>query len=274
MSDFPIFEPGQSETVGIGGSTSYGAALPRGTAAHSKGAWTTLFTATHNIRRLDLKFTKHVVSGTLSPIRYLVDIGLGTQVYVQNILVYFNPRSHAKLITLPIQIPAGTVVKARMQAGTHGMSGPDLYVSGIAYSQGFATSPAFQAVATYGVSTSTTSGTQIDPGGTADTKGGYTQITAATAATHRHLILCVAMDNSAATDADWRIDLAVGTGGSEIAICQDMVMRATAGSDDVSDNFIPIRMLVPAGERLSVQAQCSITGATDRLFDCSIIGFG
>jgi len=274
MPDLPIFEPGDMEVMGVSGSTSYGAALARGTAANSKGGWSSLFTAANAIRHVSLTFSKYVISGTTSPIRFLVDLGISNTAYVSDILVQMNPRSHARTIELPITVPNGSTLQARMQAGTHGFTGPSLYVSGHAYSQGFACLPAYQDVHTYGVTTGTTSGTQIDPGGTADTKGSWTQITGSTSARHTLLILCVQADNGAMTDADWRIDLGVGGSGSETTIWSDRVVRATAGGDDIAPNYIPIPMVVPISTRLAVRAQCSITDATDRLFDCAILGLG
>jgi len=262
------------EVTGIGGSTSYGTALARGTVANSKGAWSTLLTATHHIRHLSLTISKYVVSGVANPIQFLLDVGHESTVYVPNVLIYMNPQSHARTIELPCFFASGTNIKARMQAGTHGFSGPSLYVSGHAYSQGFANLPTYQSAYAYGITTSTTSGTQIDPGGTADTKGSWTQITSSTSARHTSLILCVQVNNNAMTACDWRVDVGVGGSGSETAIWSDRVLRASAGEDDISPNYIPIPMVVPSGTRLAVRAQCSITDATDRLFDCSIIGLG
>jgi hypothetical protein len=272
MGDFPIIEPGPNEAGGVATSTDYGKALPKGASPNNKGAWQTLLTTTHPCNGLLFHVNRQVVGGYASPIHYLVDVGVGSQTYIQNIHVTGSPRSLARNYWFPMRFPEDVDIKARMQADRSAVSGPDLYVGCTTVSGGFGSFPGFQSSATYGVLTASSKGTQIDPGGTANTKGGWVQLTSSTVHRHRWMVLVLAMFNANAANAHWRVDVGVGASGSETVILGDALVRSTSTADHLTPNCFSIPRVIPKSKRLAVQAQCDITDATDRLLFASVIG--
>lgn len=130
---------------------------------------------------------------------------------------------------------------------------------------------------TIGVSTSTSLGTQIDPGGTANTKGSYSQISASTGLVYQYLALILSNPGHGnLSGAAWCMDVATGAAASEVVLIPDLRM------DGVSAGAATVEIAAPTGwslityiaasTRIAVRASCSINTATTRLFDASIVG--
>lgn len=176
-------------------------------------------------------------------------------------------------IYIPLSIPAGTRIAARVQA-----NGSFRVIDIIATFIGTSFLPSMpnDRTETFGADTTNTKGIQIDAGGVANTKGVYAEIIASTAFDVNELVLCIGNNNNfALAVCSFLIDIAIGTSGSEEVIVSNLLFT----SDDTSDMIYPmytgpIPIQIPAGSRIAVRSQCSIINIADRKMDVSMIGFG
>jgi hypothetical protein len=118
----------------------------------------------------------------------------------------------------------------------------------------------------------TRAGIAVDPGGTANTKGSWVEITAATAQKTKGLLVCTAMNqNSATTSASFLFDIAIGGSGAEQFLIQNIGF--TSGSLEEFTPYFYFDVEIPSGTRIAARGQSSITDATDRVFSISLVGF-
>ena len=172
----------------------------------------------------------------------------------------------------PISIPSGTRISARCQSD--GASAP-LDVTVTLLAQGFLPSSPLSRVEAWGVDAATSRATSIDPGGSADTKGSWAELVASTAFDARGILVATVSSNIIRADSRWLLDIATGAGGSEQVLLGDFMLIG----DDLKDQIRPAQfpflpVYIPAGSRVAVRTQCTITDATDRLFQVAIYGVG
>jgi hypothetical protein len=150
-------------------------------AANTKGAYAQLIAATgFQYQSISLNLVSEGGGGQC----YLVDIAIGAggseQVIVPNVL-YDSARGvyqNAVNITLPISVPAGVRVSARVQEpGGSGTRDVQIGLTGRAGGSN-ANNAEVGAVINYGANTSTSNGVLVDSGAVANTYGAWTQITA------------------------------------------------------------------------------------------------
>jgi len=168
-------------------------------------------------------------------------------------------------LLIPILIPAGTRISYRLQS--YGASLWSNCAVSIVRAGNFSGVKSCQFITTYGAATADSGGTSIDPGGSALTKGAYVQITAATTARTKGLILGIGgQRNTTRTTCYWYLDVAIGD-GDEVIISDYYIACRSEGDlvAPVRSCIIPVD--IPAGTEISVRASCSITDATDRLLD-------
>jgi hypothetical protein len=262
----------QGGTTGamIGASTAASTSIiATGGSAHTKGSWVELIASTaYNMSGfiLQLDFAANSTNRDM-----LVDIGIGgsgsEQVLIENILASFDlGSSHTYDFRLPIR--AGTRIAARCQSNAARPVGVQICPK---YT-GFYQMPGYGRATTYGANTTDSGGVQIDPGGTINTKGSYSEITAATTNRIRGLHACFGTQfNADMTTGSFLVDIAVGAGGSEQNIIENMHVAASNGETlDAMGGVLDVN--IPAGTRLSARCQSSINDATDRLIDIVIIG--
>jgi hypothetical protein len=171
----------------------------------------------------------------------------------------------------PIQIASGARISGRYQStSTTQAWRPVIYLlSGITVPFENCTS-----AVTYGAVTADSGGTSIDPGGSSHTKGSYVEISASTSADIDWLLVCFGNQvNGARADASWFIDVATGGAGAESVVAADLHMTSHSADDRVEPASYLLPLTISSGTRIAVRAQCSITDATDRLFDVVLVGF-
>jgi hypothetical protein len=171
----------------------------------------------------------------------------------------------------PITIPAGTRIAARCQSTTLSSV---VHVQITGFEGGFLTPCVLSRVTTYGAATADSGGVSIDPGATANTKGAYTQIVAATTFPIRSLIFYLGNQiNVTRTSADWLMDIAVGGAGAEQIMIPDVHVWCVSTEDTMHPQIsIPMPVCIPAGTRISARAQCTTSTATVRLYDLILHG--
>lgn len=116
-------------------------------------------------------------------------------------------------------------------------------------------------------------GTTIDAGAVANTKGSYTELTAATSQDHDAWMINVAnRANLAPTACYWNLDIATGAIAAEVIIFPDLMLRAITVQETICPLTRTLRFTVASGTRLSARTACTTTDSFDRTFDMQVIG--
>lgn len=263
-------------TVGTDATESTGTALTAPGSTNTKSAWVELTPSTPvNAWAFVLHIGFRLAVGT-GLADTLVDIGIGGS-GAETVLLANVPASLTGVRTgivqvlVPLEIAAGTRLSARLQS-----SDTDANVIGVSIhlleksSRSGAT-----AAQTYGANTTDSGGVPVDPGGTADTKGAWSEVTASTTADINWLIICIGNQNlaSRSTSANWAFDVGIGAAGFETVVIPDLLMGASSTSDaPYARSFaIPVPT-ISSGTRIAVRAQCSTDISPSRLFDVVLIG--
>lgn len=263
--------------IATNAAASQGIRLPaNASTTYAKGAWTQLIASTAADSGWLLVCAS---SANSSGAAIAVDIGFGTsgnEIAIVTNLAFAAPQiGVAGYYMLPVTIPAGTRVAGRVASSVLSDSAP---VQVLTFADGYSSAGFGVSVDTYGFQASTGYGLQIDPGGSANTKGAYVQLTASLSVEIGGFLLC--FDSQGTTTGttgavDWLVDIAVGASGSEQVILPNLaVCGYSAGGDSfIFGSTVPyIPMPIPAGGRISVRAQCSTAATPDRLLGLTFYG--
>lgn len=270
MSEWPLLEGNRYQTIGADAGTSSGTAMTAG-GANTKGNYVVLSASTPFDCQGILVWM--VDPNTLE--EYLIDIAVGAggveEVIVENLSYCTGNGTSGFFYNIPVSIPAGSRVAARAQCNV-GSKVLDICITLMA--QGFLPSQPLGLVRAYGANTGDSGGVQIDPGGTVNTKGAYSELTAATTYEARAIFLAWPnQSNSSRSAGEILLDVAIGAGGVEQIIIPDIALNFNGGCDMVTPFVVgPLMVNIPVGTRLAVRAQSSLNDAVDRLFDCIIYG--
>ncbi len=256
-----------------GASTTWGVGVNTG-GPHTKGAWTEIVAATGI--RVDLLMMT-VTKGGDGDQDMLFDIGIGGAgsevVIVPNLLICFNANQFmADIYYIPITLPAGSRIAMRGQSLTANKT-PEFILHGFNY--GFANRPAFHQAVSFGADTSDSGGTQVDPGGTANTKGAWAELTASLTIDAKSLLVMIGnRGNTIRNDENYLLDIGVGGAGSEVVVVPDLHFIGPGTGDQLHPRAHLVPCNIPAGSRVAARGRCTSTDATDRLFDVAGIAFG
>ena len=263
---------GRFATEGEDTANSRGTQVDSSGTANTKGSFTELVASTP----FDADGVVIYV-GASNADSFLLDIAVGAAASEQVVIpdIHNDTKGSMEMnFYAPIAVPAGSRISARIADDVASVRNSFIGIGLLP--KNFLASEALGRATAYGVVTADSGGTQIDPGGSANTKGSYAQVVAST--TNPIKMLCVAFataaGNHALTNAFSLADIAVGAAASEQVILDNIQMRHENNTDNVHPFFtglIPVN--IPAATRIAVRAQCSITDATDRLFDVVIYGF-
>ncbi len=217
---------------------------------------------------------------------FLVDIGLGgsgsEEVFIPNILIdeslngSFN-NMVTKTWSFPLHIPSGTRISARcQQTGTASVRGCE--VAGQLMEGDMMFGPGYSKCEAWGSAIADTSGRSIDPGGMANTVGGWDPLKATTTIEAKAIVVSIGNQLNTARNPScgWLTDIGVGAISSEEVLIKHIWHRnsfATISAfSDGPHGLFPVN--IASGERVSARAQCSINDATDRLFDMVVHAVG
>ena len=278
MADWPLIGGGQKyDTYLMRTGTSDGTPITVAS-TNTKGSWITVVDPVpyHTVGLI--VNVRQSVAGSPS---HLVDLGVSTTGGTSNMrvvvpdLLFSSRLGHPSAQWIPITIPVGTRLNVRCQS-TSTTNIPQVAVTLIGGT--FAGGPTYSNMLAYGVDTSDSGGTSIDPGGTtAHTKpASYTTIAASTTSPAKWMLVAfTAHADSGLTDCSWLVDIATGAASSEVVLIPDILVGAQTASDVVTPQLLgPIPVDVPVGTRLSARCQCSIITASDRLLDVAIYTLG
>jgi hypothetical protein len=277
MGDYPV---GSDSTVartfagaGWTRASTLGKTFSTG-AINVKGAWNELIPAAGTD---SLKFDAYgfllglQYVGTTAT--YLIDIGFGTTVILPNLFIEGLVQRLGGEVFVPLPIPAGTQVQVRGQSSAANLT---LAMSITPLGQGFLPSTWPGAVQTLGVTSSAaTSGTLLDPGATANTKGAFTTVGTLTRPCSMLLFMMGSRADATLTTATWFLDIAIGAAGSEQVVYGDIPMCASDATDQLAQHaYGPYPFSAPANTRISARLQCSINTATKRTLNIAAYAFG
>ena len=262
------------ETIGAIEATTLGTQLTAPGSINTKAAWTQLSASTSaNCNGVIVAVLGGGADGDV-----LFDVGTGASssevVKISNIAVRATNTSanHLNYFYFPLSITSGTRVAARYQASSTSCSlFMILYLTndaGIIFNN--------CSITTYGADTTDSGATGIDPGGTNNTKGSYTQITASTTDDIDWLYVVCGDRNNAGIDATywWFVDIATGGAGAETVVISDILFHAHSNEDYINPAVVgPFPVTIASGTRIAARAQALNNDATDRLIDISILGF-
>lgn len=271
MPDFPTSGHTAFIEAPVTASLTYpSAAVAADSSADTKGSFVELI-ASSDFDAAGLVLT--IRHADADEVEYLLDVcvgGVGSeQVVIPDVLAFgiFGTPSGDNM-WFPISIPKGSRVSARVQAST-GSSEVRVGCALVGNSAAFPSAGVH--CEAYGVDTANTTGVTVDPGGSANTKGSWAQITGSTTKPIRHLIGIVSQLNTAMSTYDFALDVGVGAAASEQPIVQNLMIRIEY-AEDIMGNHFSIPITIPEGVRLAARLQCNGTDATDRVLKVALYG--
>lgn len=264
---------GKTETIGDVAATSRGTVITSSGTANTKGAYTEFVASSEFDASGILIVTTRGIAGSL----YLLDLAIGAasseQVIVENVMYDFGTSAiEGQSLYIPIGIPQGSRIALRIQAST--ISATSEVVVTL-FSRGFGNYPSYGRSTTYGTDVSDSGGSQVQPGGTANTKGNFRVIAASTTNDIKAFSIMIGKNaNVNLANANWLMDFAVGGSGSEVVVLPDLSFCSSATIDKhMPKIFGPFNVNIPAATRITVRAQCTTTNAVDRVFDAAIYAY-
>lgn len=209
-------------------------------------------------------------------LQYLVDLATGAGgaevVVIPDILVALDSdttTSEKGTREWPLAIASATRIAARCACST----GSSNMRAGLALTAAGGVT-GVNTFINYGSASGDSGGTAIDPGGSANTKGSYVQISASTSAVIQWLMMMASLGgNTGAIAASWYADLATGAGGAEVVLIPDIGFSVSL--DSPNGSIVPKSWswltYIAASTRLAVRAACDTTDATDRKMDVVLL---
>lgn len=264
-------------SLGEDASTSTGTSVAAHASANTLGSWVQLGADTTRDGFLFGICCQTIAQG----VAHLVDIGIdpagGTTFspIAQQIAVACANQTTAPALNQPfvplggLFIPAGSAVAARTRASTGGSA---LDVRALLMSG--APDCGYTWVESLGVDTSDSGGTSLDPGATANTKGAWTTLSAATAYDIDAIVPMVNADQTIATqnDAEGYIDVAIEVSAAQHVIVANWPYMQSAGELSYAPRIL-IPVQIPVGSKVVARAQSTTNTATRRLCDLSLLCF-
>lgn len=267
------------EASGVGASSQGIGGVSDTSAAHSKGAWTQLIASTGvDAAWVSFSYRPQTVGRV-----HLIDLGVGaagSEIPILSNIPHFYNSTLAQTfggVTVPLHVPKGSRIAARNQCDASAGSQVFYLARILPDAMG---SVGSQSIAdTYNADT-TTSRTlvAVDPGGTANTKGSYAELAAATTQDYSGFFLgftAGSATNSSSSNQQFILDLAVGASGSEKIIVPNIIMNGYSNTSltafrPANTPYFPIP--IPAGCRIAARAQSSATDANGRLIGVTFHG--
>lgn len=270
----PKYTPVQYENAGVTGSDCTNFSAPAGTNTKNT-TWTQLIASTSF--DADGFYILYLAANGVAD--FLVDIGTGAAAaevaFISNL--YFsgcNGFTNIGWMYCPMAVPAGVRIAVRCQSSD---ANANMNIGLILCKGGPYRAQRCTRATTYGANTGDSGGTPVDPGGSANTFGGWVEINSSITNPIKFAMVCAGGQNNAArTDATHLTEMGIGANPNEVLVSNRMYTRQIGGVfDGVYPSLYgvwPTRP-IPAGSRLVARSSCSTTDATDRVMDITVVGF-
>lgn len=262
----------ESRGATTSGATT-GTVITSGGSVNTKGSYTNLGTVTG----FTYEWLGCMLSNASSSVDFTVDIALkvGANYFVivedLRLCSRKGPFEDAAAYWLPVHAPVGAQLAARCQSA---LASKTCQIVLTGHSCGLFGAPGYsRCIALYAPASSM--GVTIDPGATANTKV-RTQLIASTAQRVVGIMGFVGpnTDTAKAAIQNWLFNIDIGAVGAEYSVASDLFMASSVTIDlQFPHHFGPFPCDIPAGSRISVNAQCSVNTPSDRTFDFAAWGF-
>jgi hypothetical protein len=199
----------------------------------------------------------------------------GSEVVIISDIIGDNPNNtttnaHQCQVQLPCAIASGTRIAARCQSAT--ASGIVRITLTLIAAGGVAGQTTFT---TYGDVTASSRGTQLDPGGTANTKGSYAALTASSSAIAQWIAMVASSHaNTSTASINWMLDVATGAGGAEVVLIPDLQPQLACSGALSGSSFntrsCEFLTFIAASTRIAARVSCSTNSATVRILDAAM----
>jgi hypothetical protein len=275
MTYYPQSTAGLSYTTGTAGPTAAPATITAAGSNNTKGSYTQLISS--------LGFTCNFINlvmtrATAATRSFLIDIATGAGgaevVKIPNMLFGINnaSTSHDGARTnIPFAVTSGTRIAARCQCDAASSS-----CFGVITPFAAGSTPAPSSYTTGGVSTGTSHGTTVDPGGSANTKGSYAQVVSSTSLVIQILVIMIAQSATVTSQVatQWALDVATGAGGAEVVLIPDL-RNGSAGLSNAARVSIPwyeFLTYIASSTRIACRASADDTTANSRELTLGVSG--
>lgn len=175
---------------------------------------------------------------------------------------------------LPLHVPQGKQLAFRCQSAAGGSNGLRILCGGS--SNGHYGAQGYSRMVSLYTPAAGSLGITVDPGGTANTKGSWVQMTGSSSDRVVAVMTCIGDggDIGRAANQNMAVDIGIGAGGSERVLIPDITFSADTNSDQWGPKLGgPYPCDVPSGTRFAMRTQCSVNTASDRLADFGLWGF-
>lgn len=249
--------PAWAEGFATSAPTVY--AVTTGGSADTDGSWVELDASTE-ADIYELEITCAQTSQNATNTSGLLDIGVGGSgseaEIVSDVQVGYLPATLGTLV-LPVFIPAGSRVAARARCA---VASKTFNMRVRPRSSRAGRKPA-RYLTTYGSVPASSRGTIVTQPGGANSKGAWTELTAATTERLAGLVVCVGSGSNNMNAMDILLDIGVGGAGSETVLIPDLHSRYT-GNEVIYAYGLPrvYSVDLPTGTRIAArQAKTSVT---------------
>ena len=257
------------EAYGQNTTDSAGTQINAGGSPHTKGPWVELAASTSN----DNEWLTVTLQSETNDMGYLVDIGVGAAaseaVVVANIPYNSNGLGGGiRRITLPITIPAGSRVAARCQAVVQN----NVLDVSIHLSDTSAFGTAASSI-TIGADTTTSLGTTLDAGASANAKGAWAELDASTSEDIDYFVVLAAHNRNTAIGAasNFLIDIGTGAAASETVLVANIPYNQNI-QEQLTTPQAAFFEAIASGTRVAARCQSTEIDATDRIIDVVLVG--
>ena len=191
--------------------------------------------------------------------RFLIDIALGaaaSEVVIVPDILFSASVSQGALsrLFIPIPIPAGTRISARSQCSNATQIARVMVQLMHSVSDGGGAGGG--RMRAYGITAASTDGVSVDPGGTPNTKGAWTQIVASTTRRIRRLYVCIAHTGGVGGLRNWLLDIGVGAGAAEVVAIPDIAIIGETNAAMLLPSVAWFDREIPAATRISARVAC------------------
>jgi len=272
MSAYPTSATGLNYISYPQGPTTASTTLTANASNNTKGSYVQMV-ASSPFAVQNVITTANATTNT-NNLHYLIDLATGAAasevVVIANLtLSHFGTTTGAVTPSwqVPLAIANGTRIAMRCQCST-GSSTVNVAVT-LVDSNG---APGLTSTVTTGPATGTSLAVSVDPGGTADTKGSYSEVVTSTASAYQWLMLMTHdFGHNSAQGAIWCLDVATGGSGSEVVLIPDLRVRMPSTWLIAGLVSYSVLTYIASSTRIACRASCSINTATSRLIDVGVV---
>lgn len=256
----------QFEALGVDLTTSSATQVVSDAVAATKGAWVSFGTTSFDWSRLAFEYQRAPAGAA----KWLMDIAIGdgagnfVSSIVSNLISVSTAgtRNAALRTDFPFFIPAGTELLVRGQCHLAGPLKAYCVLRGCSMLYPPRT---YRACDTYGADLVDCTGTLVDPGAAANTKGSWTTIGIAT---RDYDCLTIGMNNfcypTAPTAADGVFDIGIGAAGNPAIVIPNLCSAMQYGVALSFRHFGPYFLPIAPGDTIQARAQTTIPTAGER----------